>query len=333
MVIKKIIKRLLPGQPEFERGKKLRFWRSAFHDVYNITAPLVLEPEVHPLPVGELKIGASTYILGRRERRRDAREAAVVWFKKGPGFWLFDKSMPIIRGEDPFVTKIHDADGTWIVVGTVVVDWPADQKNEMALAWRTEFRRGRTIAELRAALRKAPFAVGPQNMKDIRLVGLPDGSIGVFTRPQGKIGGLGKIGFTKIRSLDELKPGKLRAAPIIEGLFKEKEWGGANEIHVLDKDHVGVLGHVACMTAGPRGEKIRHYRAMAFVFNHRTRQFSKYKIIASRADFPRGGAKHRTLKDVIFTGGLVRHADGTASLYVGLSDREAGVKTIKDPLI
>lgn len=241
--------------------------------------------------------------------------------------------MPIIRGEDPFVTKVRETDGTWIVVGAVVVEWPAARDNETAISWHTEFRRGRTVSELRTALRQAPFAVGPKNMKDIRPTGLPDGRIAVFTRPQGKIGGLGKIGFTKISSLDQLKPGKLRAAPIIEGLFKDEEWGGANEIHVLDADHVGVLGHVACLTAGPRGEKIRHYRAMAFVFNHRTRQFSKYKIIASRADFPRGGAKHTTLKDVIFTGGLVRHADGTASLYVGLSDREAGVKTIKDPFI
>lgn len=78
MKIPRISNKSSAEQPEFERGKKLRFWRSAFHDIYNITAPLTIEPEVHPLPTGELNIGSGTYILGRRERRRDAREAAVV---------------------------------------------------------------------------------------------------------------------------------------------------------------------------------------------------------------------------------------------------------------
>lgn len=333
-------KKLLSGPSHNEktnkRGKKVRFWRIGRHNIYNITAPL--EIEAHPLSTGEVKIGRTTYIIGRRERRRDAREAAVVWFKKGIGFWLLDKSMPVIRGEDPFVTKITDKEGAWIVVGSVIVDWPKKANKvipgeKTSVTWRTEFRKGRTLTELRAALRKAPFATGPAGMKDIRLVDLPDDRIGVFTRPQGKTGGLGKIGFTCISSLSELTPACLRNAPIIEGLFKDGEWGGANEIHVLDENHLGVVGHVACMTTGKDGDMIRHYKAMAFVFDYKKRKVSKYHVIATRKDFPRGGAKHKNLKDVIFTGGLIRHGDGTATLYVGLSDREAGLKVIKDPFI
>ena len=41
-------------------------------------------------------------------------------------------------------------------------------------------------------------------MKDIRLILLSDNRIGVFTRPQGKIGGRGRIGFMIVNSLKEL---------------------------------------------------------------------------------------------------------------------------------
>ena len=48
-----------------------------------------------------------------------------------------------------------------------------------SLAWRTRFYHGSGGEDLQ------PFAVGPDGMKDIRLVELADGRIGVFTRPQG----------------------------------------------------------------------------------------------------------------------------------------------------
>jgi hypothetical protein len=51
------------------------------------------------------------------------------------------------------------------------------------------------------------FAVGPQWMKDIRLVELADRRIGVFTRPKGEyFGGQAEIGFTIIDNLDDLTP-------------------------------------------------------------------------------------------------------------------------------
>ena len=92
---------------------------------------------------------------------------------------------------------------------------------------------------------KKPFFQGPDHMKDLRLVQLKDGSIGVFTRPQGEKGGRGKIGFVRIGTLDDLSLDVIRQAPLLEGQFLDEEWGGCNEIHVLSNGLLGVLGHIA----------------------------------------------------------------------------------------
>ena len=92
-------------------------------------------------------------------------------------------------------------------------------------------------------------------MKDLRLVELQDGSIGVFTRPQGEKGGRGKIGFTRVASLEELSIDQINKAPLLEGQFVDEEWGGCNEIHLLPNGILGVLGHIACFDE--QGD--RHY--------------------------------------------------------------------------
>jgi len=55
------------------------------------------------------------------------------------------------------------------------------------------------------------------------------------------------------------------------------------------------------------------------------------EIIATRNEFPPTEAKRPDLQDVVFSGGLVRHGDGTATLYAGLSDARAGCITLPDP--
>ncbi len=43
-------------------------------------------------------------------------------------------------------------------------------------------------------------------------------------------------------------------------------------------------------------------------------------------------SKAPRLQDVTFTAGIVRHGDGTATLYTGLSDCQVGRLEIEDPL-
>jgi len=116
-------------------------------------------------------------------------------------------------------------------------------------------------------------------------------------------------------------------AEIIENQFAHDEWGGVNELYVLDDGTIEALGHIACKDA--QGGK--HYYAMSFNYNPDARRASPVQIIATRRNFPPGEKKRPELEDVVFPGGMVRHGDGTATLYAGLSDIEAGRITIPDP--
>jgi hypothetical protein len=54
-------------------------------------------------------------------------------------------------------------------------------------------------------------------------------------------------------------------------------------------------------------------------------------MVAARRHFPDGPAKRPDLVDVIFSGGLRRRADGSASLYAGISDAAAARVDMPDP--
>lgn len=189
--------------------------------------------------------------------------------------------------------------------------------------WRTVFYKGKSIQEL------APFFVGPDAMKDLRLVELPNGEIGVFTRPQGEKGGRGKIGFTTAKSLQELSIELVNEAPLLQGQFVDEEWGGGNELHILSNGLIGVLGHIASFD----DEGNRHYYPMVFALDPATGKHSDMALIAIRDKFLPGATKRPDLVDVVFSGGLVRKADGTADLYAGISDAEAHRLTIQDPFL
>jgi hypothetical protein len=184
-----------------------------------------------------------------------------------------------------------------------------------------EFYRGNSVDNLKL------FLEGPEKMKDIRLVELADGQIGVLTRPQGVKGGRGKIGFLAVPSLTAITAEAIQEAPLFEGQCRDDEWVGANEAHRLQNGMIGVLGHIAYFDA----KEHRHYYAMVFCIDPRTGRATSPEIIASRSDFPDGPAKRPDLVDVMFSGGLVRHGNGTATLYAGLSDAEAGRVLLPDP--
>ena len=148
-------------------------------------------------------------------------------------------------------------------------------------------------------------------MKDIRLIELTDGRVGVFTRPQGARGGRGQIGFTIIDSLAELNEQTFIDAEVLQNQFVPEEWGGANEAHLLKNGHVGVLGHIACFD--PSGNK--HYYSMVFSINPETCETTPIKMIAVRSDFPRGPGKRPELEDVIFSGGLIRSRQWPGSAF------------------
>lgn len=271
-------------------------------DVYNITAPFEDE--------GEL-------VIAGRVEARDSEQSIVVFFVKEGDTWVPKTGAPILELQDPFYTRIG---GELILGGVQTFPHPTIQD---ALGWRTVFYKGATTASLRE------FAKGPDGMKDLRIVELLDGTIGVFTRPQGDKGGRGKIGFTIVPSLDELTIKSIEEAPLLENQFVDEEWGGANELHLLSNGLIGVLGHIASFD----NEGNRHYYPMAFALDTKTKDFSNVELIAIRDQFLKGPSKRPDLIDVVFSGGLVRNENGRAVLYAGISDAEAQSIEIQDPFV
>lgn len=286
------------------RGEKLKFDLDGDIDVYNITAPF--------------QVGDKTYIAGRLEKHQEFLKSLVTFFTPGKdGVWRVDLKAPRFNLEDPCVTKI----GEQIVLGGVKILDPKSTPVKFVMV----FYKGKNLQSLRQ------FAVGPNQMKDIRLVDLKNGKIGVFTRPQGELGGKGTIGFTVINSLKEFTPANLLKAKLFKNQFAPNQWGGANEIHLLDNGELGVLSHYAFDFIDEKGQYQRNYFATVFKYNPQTDKRSPLKIIATRSNFPDGKAKTNDLHNVIFSGGLIRRGGGQAVFYGGLSDAEAGQLTIPDP--
>lgn len=285
-----------------EKGKRMLFINVGNRDVYNITAPFIINGEK---------------IIAGRVENRESEYSQIMFFIFNGEAWSPKEKAPVFNLQDPFVTGINNE----IIFGGVEV---FQKNNDPAkLQWRTVFFRGTNINHLKL------FAAGPIGMKDIRLIELCDQRIGVFTRPQGKIGGRGKIGFTIISSLNELTEKTIEKASIIDNQFVDDEWGGVNEPHLLSNGQIGVLGHIACFDENQN----RHYYSMAFLFDPDLKKSSPIKIIAVRENFEEGEFKRKDLIDVVFSGGLIRRNDGYAELYAGVSDAQAHRIIIPDPFL
>lgn len=284
------------------RGEKLKFIGVQGKDVYNITAPFEDE--------GEL-------IIAGRVESRDSEISEVMFFKYENGSWVKRENTIILSLQDPFVARINGE----LVLGGVEIYPHLSSKN--TLGYRTAFYRGATINDLKK------FTQGPEMMKDIRLVEVPDGKIAVFTRPQGEVGGRREIGFIIINKIDELNAAIIKKASLIQNQFNDEEWGGANELHILKNGLIGVLGHIASFDSIGN----RHYYPMTFAFNIKTKEASAIKIIATRKNFPEGPYKRKDTIDVIFSGKIIRKENDKAELYCGVSDAEACKILIDDPFL
>jgi len=284
-------------------------------DVYNITAPVEIE--------------GVNYILGREESAESAIDSKIVWLKQEERVWTVDRTKPILEGEDPSITKIKSKEGKEKLVLGIVKVTRDDNSN---IDWKTHFYQGENLAELTKSMSKeTPFSMGPDRMKDIRIFSFPDGRIAVFTRPQSQAIGSGRIGFILLDSIDDFNAENLSKAKVIEGQFIEGEWGGVNEIHLLEDGRLGILGHIAKISKEENGNKFREYCAMTFIFDIETGKASPIKIIASIDNFPDGETKNKYLEKVVFSGGLDVNNDGSATLYAGLRDKENGTLHIEKP--
>jgi hypothetical protein len=297
--VSEYFKEFKSGRPFVRATGKLTFAGVGGQDVYNITAPFS---------------SANLTVIAGRVEPRDKEHSTVFFFQEEDGVWKPIPGAPTFQLQDPFVTFVNNE----LVFGGVRI-----YETPHGLGWKTIFYRGTDILSLTEC-----FA-GPNGMKDIRLCDMKNGSISVFTRPQGVKGGRGTIGYTQCRGLDALSCELIEAAPLIEHMFHASDWGGANEAHLLPNGDIGVLGHAAYYENDDE-PKERHYYSTAFTFHPDSLGFRDFKIIASRDQFLHGPAKRPDLTDVIFPAGLIRR-DGVTRLYAGVSDAEAHWIDIPDP--
>lgn len=280
---------------------KLIFHGFPDYDVYNVTAPF--------------RWRGYRVIAGRVEKRSEEL-SQIFFFMESRDGWVKIDEAPTFPGlQDPCITKIDER----LVLGGVryPVTFEKDKK-----AWQMEFYQEKTDGSFEMAF------LGPPKMKDIRLLQMPDDRIFVLTRPQGKRGGRGKIGFCIIDSLAEISWKTILEAPLLDHC-PEEQWVGANQAHFLSNGLIGVLGHLGSFLEN--GD--RRYRSMVFAIDPATGNSTQTEVIAKRSDFPPGISKRPDLQDVIFSGGLIRLEKGRARLFAGLSDAEAGWLDLPDPFL
>ena len=270
-------------------------------DVYNISH--------------SFKVNNDNYILGRVETT-DSEISQVLLFKQ-VNDWEYEcvKDFKIDMYQDPYFTYIDDS---LMIAGTRIYQDDFGMINN----WNTSFYLGKDFNSLEEVIK------APKKMKDVRIIKQND-TYHVFTRPQGGIAGPGKIGYFNTKNFDEINETTIENAKLLMDLFPEKTWGGVNQVYVLKNGLLGIVGHIAKMSEGD----VRHYYGMVFVFDPKTFTYSNCEIICERQDFVPGAAKRVDLIDVVFLGGLTRNNDGTATLYTGISDKEAHYMIINDPFI
>jgi hypothetical protein len=295
---------------QFEANKriyesaKLVFRGVEGFDVYNPTIPF--------------QWNGKRYIYGRVEKRHEwARSWVRLFEQSGPDEWTAVPNTMIYQLEDPYISVINQQ----LVLGGTHVRYKQGRLD----TFYGYFYKGSDLHDL------FYFTTGPDYMKDIRLVELQDGRIGVFSRPRGEeirkeFGSESLVGFTVIDSLDDLSPEVIENAPYIRGLFSKDEWGGCNQAYLLDSGKIGVIGHI-CYAQGDTST----YMNMAFVLDPQTNHFSDLKIIGTRPCYPDGPAKKQHLTDCAFTAGIEMRPDGKVNLYSGIGDTEAARIVIDYP--
>ena len=307
--------KLIEQREQFESTKQI--YESAsltFHgvegfDVYNASIPFEWQ--------------GKKYIFGRVERRSEwARSWVRLFTETGKDDWSLVPDSMIYQLEDPYIAILNNN----LVLGGTHVRY----KQGKIDTYYGYFYRGSELDNLYY------FTTGPDYMKDIRLVGMADGRLGVFSRPRNetilkKFGSESQIGFSIINSLDELSAEVIENAPYIPNLFESGEWGGCNQAYQLESGLIGVIGHKCYKALDTTGLEIQTYLNIAFVFDPAKHTALDVKIIGTRPCYPAGPAKQPFLVDCAFTSGIVMRADGKADLYSGIGDCQVGRIVIDDP--
>jgi len=280
-------------------------------------------------------------IMAVRFEARDSELSFVGFIKEDPqnGEYSFDLTRPIIdMAQDPSVT-LDDKDNP--VLGVVKIH--ADEDGKITSFNTIQFR-GPNVRNLKN------FQTIPG--KDNRPVQLPD-RVRASYRPQGEIGGPGKLAFRDYSTWEEYK-NDVNSQPLTEAdflitNFHPKNHGGPN----CPLQDGQVYGHIAEKEYDKKGKVIRlHYYAIWMLTDLQTGQIlfqedpetgglkPLIKVVADRSDFDQVPEEipdkdlenPQKTHDVVFTAGIEKLANGRVEVTMGISDTRAGRKEIRDPM-
>ena len=263
------------------------------------------------------------YVFGRVDPkfRWGVPPWVVLFVETGKDEWTVDPKFHWLQLSDPAVQFIR---GEIILTGTHVEKIAGKTAGYVAY-----FYRGKDPYHL------TYFTHGPKRMKDIRPIELPNGRIGVFTRPRGeevrrKYGSESLIGYVEVDDVEGITPEALEAARPIPGIFGRDEWGGANQAYLLPDGRIGVAGHLAWNRPDDlcpvNNHRRQHYCNISFVFDPKTFTATRPKIVATAGLYGVAGRRPKSpdLDDCAFTSGFVFNDDGTCDVYSGLLDAYEG---------
>ncbi|HUC89618.1 MAG TPA: DUF1861 family protein [Patescibacteria group bacterium] len=279
----------------------------------------------------------TTKILAFRTEKRDTTpdqpsnyHPTINFARPHAGGWKLD---PYIEHfdmmEDPFFTYVEEKGVQKVIFGGVRV-----RNIHGELIPQTEFYKGDTLEDLEYI----SFAV-IHNMKDVRVLQLPDGRFLLCRRPRGDKYERGRIVLHIIDSLDilpDIDKLKLPVIAVLDSGQNALDWVGVNEVRILKDSQghawVGLLGHVALEDH----EGNIHYAACTYKISLEAlldKNVHKIlpQIIATRSCFQTGPSKTDKIRDVIFPGHLEHIKDYTYRLWAGLSDTRIGALEIDDP--
>lgn len=297
---------------EFEQTKKIyESKKLTFHgvegfDVYNPSVPFVWQGKY--------------YMFGRVERRGEwARSFVKLFTRVADDEWTLVPNSMVYQLEDPFVTTFGDT----LLLGGTHVRYQQGRVD----TYYDYFYKGTDLHDLYY------YTTGPDYMKDIRLVQMPDHRIGVFSRPRSeeirrKYGSESLVGFTVINGLEELTAERVENAKVLPDIFGKDEWGGCNQAFYLDSGKLGVIGHLCYLE---ESTAVSVYMNTAFVFDPENFTVQNLHIIGTRSCYPAGPAKTPKLVDCTFTSGIEMRSDGLVNLYSGIGDCEVGRIVIDYP--
>ena len=307
-IIQELIKEHINLNKKYD-GEILEFEKEDGYDVYNCSIPFVFENE--------------TYIFGRVERRELWASSYTRLFKldKTTGvFMATDSTYPL---EDPSISYIDDE---MILIGTYVI-----KDGSKIVTYNNRFYRGYDPFNLKH------FADGPDYMKDIRILKLSSGKIGIFSRPRNDevtkcYGTVSQIGYTEVDSLEDITPEAIENAKLIPNLFANMEWGGVNECFELKNNLIGIIGH---HSYSEYINDVDHpvYTNVSYVYDSKNNTYLDKKVIGIKEDYGKVDAKLDQLDRVAFTSGIVPIGNNKVRLYSGLCDSSEGYIVIDDPFI